>query len=90
MAIMKKKNKSEEDIIKQIEKEFDEAFEYSLGENGKIWGFVNEYDSKFENIPSYLPLLHAAVIEMREGSNISVLDSIKIFTDVLETYTEEE
>lgn len=89
MAILKKQKRTEEDLVKQIEKEFDDAFEYAIGEDGKLWEFINEFDEKFEHIPAYLPLLHAAIIEMNE-SGISVMDSMRIFMDVIDVYTEKD
>lgn len=89
MPKLKKQDRTNQDLVKTIEKEFDESFDYAIGEDGRLWEFVKEFDEKFKHIPVHLPLLHAAIVEMME-SDISVMDCMRIFMDVIDVYTEED
>jgi hypothetical protein len=86
MALLQKRNK-QEDIQAQIENEIDNSFEYSLGEEGVLTQFVEDFDEKFQHVPAYLPLANALIMEMM-NYNMSIVDMQRVFLDALENFIE--
>lgn len=88
MALLKKRN-NQDDLQAKIEKEIDESFDYSIGEDGVLTKFIEDFDDKFQHVPAYLPLANALVMEMI-AYDMSVFDMQRLFLDVVENFTEDD